>query len=221
MKKFSWWYLLLLLPFALGLYVALSGDTYKEAERAVYDFMKLPMFDFDAFWYTFTYLGSAVGAIIVTVIIFITSLILQICGKKALFSFGMPVTITVIVSRIINMIIKEVVGRARPEWLEFSQSENSFPSGHAMNNMSLYLALLFVILLVVSAPKWRIFFKIVLIALPFVIGISRIYFGVHYISDVVAGWAIGALVAIVCHRVYFKIHNKIKENRHAKNRVHP
>lgn len=219
MKKFNWWYLLLLLPFALGLYVALSGDTYREAERAVYDFMKLPVFDFDAFWYAFTYLGSAVGAIIVTVIIFITSLILQICGKKALFSFGIPVTITVIVSRVINMIIKEVVGRPRPEWMEFSQSENSFPSGHAMNNMSLYLALLFVILLVVSAPKWRTFFKIVLIALPFVIGISRIYFGVHYVSDVVAGWAIGALVAIVCHRVYFKIHNKIKEKHDAKNRI--
>lgn len=219
MKKFNWWSLLLLLPFFAGLAVALSGDTFKEAEYAVYLFFKNDVFDFDAFWYTFTYLGSAVGAIAVTVVIFITSLILQILGKKALFSFGMPVTITVIVSRLVNMTIKELVGRARPEWMEFSQSENSFPSGHAMNNMSLYLALLIVILLVVSAPKWKIFFTVILIGLPLIIGISRVYFGVHYISDVVAGWGIGAFMALTSCYIYFKIQSKIREKHNAKNRI--
>ena len=218
MKKFPWWSLLFLLPFALGLYVAVSGDTYREAERAVYDFLKHPVFDFDAFWYFFTYLGSAVGAICVTVVIFTISLILQILGKKALFSFGMPVTITVIASRIFNMTIKELVGRSRPEWMEFAQSENSFPSGHAMNNMSLYVALMIVILLVISAPKWKIFFTLILVGLPLIIGISRIYFGVHYVSDVVAGWGLGALIALISCYIYFKIYNKIKERNNA-NRI--
>jgi undecaprenyl-diphosphatase len=218
MKKFPWWSLLFLLPFALGLYVALSGDAYKETERAVYEFMKHPVFDFDAFWYAFTYLGSAVGAIGVTVVIFVTSLILQISGKKALFSFGMPVTITVIASRIVNMVVKELVGRSRPEWMEFAQSENSFPSGHAMNNMALYIALLIVILLVVAAPKWKIFFTLTLIGLPLIIGISRIYFGVHYVSDVVAGWGLGAFIALTSCYIYFKIYNKIKERNNA-NRI--
>ena len=71
--------------------------------------------------------------------------------------------------------------------------------------MAFYIAVLLVALLIVTAPKWRMVLKISLIALPIIIGITRIYFGVHYVSDVIAGWGIGVIVAVLTHYIYFKI----------------
>ena len=82
--------------------------------------------------------------------------------------------------------------------------------------MALYIAILLVALIIVSAPKWRIVLKVSLIAVPLLIGITRIYFGVHYVSDVIAGWGLGAIVAIVTHYFYFKIYYSVKEKKNAK-----
>ncbi len=211
MKKFNFWSLLLLVPFAAGLFVALT-EAIPEIERAVFDFMRNLAPAMDIPFRAITELGSAVGVICVTVIIFFASIF-----KKRFFDFGLPVTIVVIVSRIINITLKNVFDRPRPEFRVLEASESSFPSGHSQNNMALYLALLIVCLLIVKAPKWRTFFKIAFISLPIIIGLTRVYFGVHYISDVVAGWSMGALVAIVTLYFYFLIYQTVKEKHHAQN----
>ena len=98
--------------------------------------------------------------------------------------------------------------RERPSFKVIEASESSFPSGHSQNNMALYIAVLIVLLLLVDAPKKRLAFKIVFIALPIIIGITRLYLGVHYFTDVIAGWSLGVIVAYNVLYFYFKIYNK-------------
>ncbi len=221
MKKFNIWSFLFLIPFGLGLFVALN-DVYVFSEplrnavmnfeesvfgatRTVAPAMNIP-------FRGITELGSAVGVIAITLLIFLATAI----TKKYFLSFGLPVTITIIISRIINITLKAVMNRERPLFKQLDVDESSFPSGHSQNNMALYLTVLICLLLIVTAPKWRLIFKITFIALPLLIGITRIYFGVHYISDVIAGWSMGAFLAILINYVYFKIYYNIKDKRNAK-----
>jgi undecaprenyl-diphosphatase len=211
-KKFNFWSLLLLLPFALGFSVAVFEKNFYDIEKTVFSLLRNLSPACDIPFRAITELGSAVGVIAVTAIIFIISAV----EKKHFFTFGLPVAITAIVSRIINITIKNTFMRPRPDFRVLEASESSFPSGHSQNNMALYIAVLLVALLIVTAPKWRTILKIGLIALPVIIGITRIYFGVHYISDVVAGWSMGAFVAILTNFVYFKVYYAIKEKKNAK-----
>ena len=209
MKKFSFWWLLLLVPFAAGLTVTLT-NTFYEAEKAVFDALRVLAPACDIPFRVITELGSAVGVIAITSIIFIASIF-----KKRFFNFGLPVAVTVIVSRIINITIKELINRPRPDFKTLAASEASFPSGHSQNNMALYIAVLLVTLLILKAPKYIKISKIVFIALPIIIGITRIYFGVHYVTDVLAGWGLGAFIAITVHCVYFYFYNKRRKIKNA------
>lgn len=212
MKKFNWWTLLALIPIFLGGFIAFSGDKFYETEKAIFNAVRVlaPLFDIPS--RLITELGSAVGLIALTAVI----LIITAISKKYFFNFGLPVAVTSLVSRIVNITAKNIIDRPRPDFKVLEASETSFPSGHAQNNMAFYIAILLVALLIVKAPKWRIVLKISLIALPVVIGITRIYFGVHYVSDVLAGWGIGLIVAAITNYVYFKIYYKVKEKKNAR-----
>lgn len=199
MKKLSPVWPLILLPFILGLIVALT-EPISKFERSVFDLIqKLP----NAFYkplFAVTKLGDALGVIVVTALVLVISIV-----TKNFFKVGLPVVLTVIISRIVNVAFKNIIDRERPEFKVFSAGESSFPSGHAQNNMALYLAILLALLLVVRSPKLSLFLKIFLIGVPVLIGITRVYFGVHYVSDVVAGWSLGAFVAMAVYTVYFKL----------------
>lgn len=212
MKKFSPWYFLLLVPFALAILVVFFEESFYLSEKAVFSALRVLSPAFDIPFTILTEFGSAVGVISVTAIILIVTLI----TKKHVLDFGLPVAITSIVSRIINITLKNLIDRPRPDFKVLQAGESSFPSGHSQNNMALYLSILLVALLIVTVPKWRTLLKITLIALPILIGITRIYFGVHYISDVVAGLAMGAFVALVTNYVYFRIYYRTKEKKNAK-----
>ena len=198
-KKYNFANLLCFITFFLGLYIALNDGIIYNFEKSVFAFLRnlapaanIPMT-------ILTELGSAVGVIAITVIIVIVSII-----KKHFFDFGLPVALVAIISRIVIITLKGILDRPRPDFKVLEASESSFPSGHSQNNMALYLAILFAALLITNAPKIRITLKIVCIALPLIIGITRIYFGVHYISDVIAGWSMGVIVAYNISYVYFK-----------------
>lgn len=212
MKKFNFWTLLALIPVFLGAFIAFSGDKFYEIEKGVFDAVRIlsPVFDIPS--RIITELGSAVGVISLTIIILIVTAV----SKKYFFTFGLPVAITSLVSRIVNITAKNIIDRPRPEFKVLEASETSFPSGHAQNNMAFYIAILLVALLIVASPKWRVVLKISLIALPLIIGITRIYFGVHYVSDVLAGWGIGIIVAVVTNYLYFKIYYNVKEKKNAR-----
>ena len=84
--------------------------------------------------------------------------------------------------------LKELIGRARPQnyVLDMFQQGNSFPSGHASASMALSLALFFIIYPQINKTS-QIFLIAILSSFAVSIAISRVYFGVHYLSDVMGG----------------------------------
>ena len=109
--------------------------------------------------------------------------------------------IAVIGGEVFNLLLKEGFQRPRPEHSEILSSQSwSFPSGHAMMSLVVYGMLVY--LLTVLAPNMGRRRLAMLAggaaALILAIGWSRIYLGVHHLSDVVAGYAAGALWLSVC-----------------------
>jgi undecaprenyl-diphosphatase len=99
--------------------------------------------------------------------------------------------------------LKQICHRDRPSmpWLERA-SGYSFPSGHSLVSLVLYWVLAYLMLRNLQNRIGRNILAVGLLMLPFLIGISRIYLGVHYPSDVLGGWAfamgwVGIWVAVV------------------------
>jgi undecaprenyl-diphosphatase len=93
---------------------------------------------------------------------------------------------------------KKLVGRERPALVDHlvEVSSASFPSGHASNSAIIYLTVALIVMQIVPSRSARWFVFGATIALVGVIGASRVYLGVHWPSDVIAGWSAGAMWAL-------------------------
>ncbi|HAF62506.1 MAG TPA: hypothetical protein DCK95_09290, partial [Anaerolineaceae bacterium] len=132
--------------------------------------------------------------------------ILYWCVDAAL---GLRIGIMLVLSGTLNGIMKLIFKRPRPYWIDktvtahISESSFGMPSGHAMNAMSVWG------LFAASVPKKAI--KTVSIVLIVMVGISRIYLGVHFSSDVFVGWLLGGLLLILYLRNEKRISMWVKE----------
>ena len=92
----------------------------------------------------------------------------------------------------LDPVLKALVGRLRPVVAHPVAYGNgdSFPSGHALGSIVCYGAL-FLVFLPAARGTWRRVFTAVILVLIAAIGISRLLLGVHYVSDVLGGWALG------------------------------
>ncbi|MCP3732357.1 phosphatase PAP2 family protein [Sphingomonas sp. MG17] len=93
---------------------------------------------------------------------------------------------------------KSLVGRQRPALVDHlvEVGSASFPSGHAANSAIVYLTITLVLMQIVEAKRARWFLFTATVLLVAAIGASRVYLGVHWPSDVLAGWSFGALWAL-------------------------
>lgn len=102
----------------------------------------------------------------------------------------------------LNSLLKTLFARPRPDLWEplWRYSGYSFPSGHAAATATLTM----VLALLVWRTRWRV--PVLGLMLPFtlLVGISRPYMGVHYPSDVLAGWAFGCAWAAGCYLAMFQ-----------------
>ncbi len=110
------------------------------------------------------------------------------------------IAISVCGGTLVNTLLKGAIERPRPDIVSHGTSAalSSFPSGHAMMSAAVFLTL--GALLAQSAGQARI--KIYILSwsvlLTIMVGISRIYLGVHWPTDVIAGWIAGATWAVLC-----------------------
>lgn len=132
--------------------------------------------------------------------------------SKTRKSYGILSIITVILAFISNFILKNIFIRPRPsEVLKLvTETSYSFPSAHSMINTALYMIIVFLILSKEDCKKRRILLSVLFLILILGIGISRVYLGAHYFGDVVAGWILGTLVALIVYIVYKHIVIKSK-----------
>jgi membrane-associated phospholipid phosphatase len=114
----------------------------------------------------------------------------------------LPFLVAVCGSALTTFILKDMFSRTRPAGAFYLESSFSFPSGHATAAMALYGFLLYTIWKhdkhILKKP-----FMVFLLALIALVGTSRLYLGVHYLSDVWAGYAVGfvwLLLSIKLHK---------------------
>ncbi len=107
---------------------------------------------------------------------------------------------SVVSGTLIALVFKEVFHRPRPQIVPHLTdiSTASFPSGHSMISSVTYLTL--AALLARSSDEWRlkVYFLVVAVVLIVLIGCSRVFLGVHFPTDVLAGWCAGITWAIAC-----------------------
>ena len=101
---------------------------------------------------------------------------------------------------LLNASLKDVFERERPERAMRLTEVNStsFPSGHAMDSAVIYLTLAALLARLVEPMALKLYFLGLAVLLTFLVGLSRVYLGVHYPSDVLAGWAAGLAWAVLC-----------------------
>jgi undecaprenyl-diphosphatase len=101
---------------------------------------------------------------------------------------------------ILGKLLKLAYDRPRPTLVPHlvDVTSASFPSGHATDSAIVYLTLAALLARTLPGPAHRLYIIGAAILLTLLIGVSRIYLGVHWPSDVAAGWSIGAAWAILC-----------------------
>lgn len=107
---------------------------------------------------------------------------------------------------VLNQVLKIIIKRDRPVGYRLIQESGySFPSGHSMASLAFYGYIIHLIWKSNKTEKEKWTYTILLSSLIFLIGISRIYLGVHYASDVFAGMCLSLAYLII----YIKILKKI------------
>ena len=103
---------------------------------------------------------------------------------------------------ILNKTIKHIIQRLRPEDIDHLVQEGgySFPSGHSITSMFVYGMLLYLIWIHVKDRRLRNILSVLVL-----VGPSRIYLGVHYPTDVLAGWCLGFAVLMAAIGVVRRI----------------
>lgn len=116
----------------------------------------------------------------------------------------LSVAINLVIITTLNQLLKQILQRPRPtQYRIIDETGYSFPSGHSMVSMAFYGYLIYLIYKNVKQLYLKWISIIVLGGLILLIGISRIYLGVHYTSDVLAGF----LISIAYLILFIKVEN--------------
>lgn len=120
-------------------------------------------------------------------------------ARRALFAI-----VAVGGAQILSEALKALIGRPRPDIVphEVAVYSASFPSGHAMLATAAYFTLAFILAAEISRTRNRTGLYASAAVLAFLIGASRVYLGVHWPSDVLAGWCAGLAWAVTCATLY-------------------
>ncbi|WP_142849759.1 phosphatase PAP2 family protein [Telmatospirillum sp. J64-1] len=128
------------------------------------------------------------------------------------FRAALLVAVSVGGGTVLSIMLKDVFSRARPDiaWHVVETATASFPSSHATSAAVAYLTLGALLARMTPRLRLKLFIMGTAILLTVMIGLTRIYLGVHWLSDVVAGWALGAAWALLCWTVTLWLQTRIR-----------
>lgn len=119
--------------------------------------------------------------------------------KKKQYLVGLHWTVYVVFSYLFSAGAKQIIGRERPDEIYhlIEASSPALPSGHALKSTIVYAGIYLLLkqYLTLSASQQKALRLILL--LPIAIGLSRIFLGVHWPSDVILGWLFGGVIFII------------------------
>ncbi len=194
---------LLFVGLALPLWLfAELADEVHEMEELVFDDALLLRLNAmatparDAFFLAVTRIGYQYGVIPGDILVSLALFALR-RWREAVFA-----SLSFAGSALLNMATKQVFQRERPSLWESIAPEStfSFPSGHAMGSITLAA----VLVLLAWPTRWRWPVLVAAVAFTLLVGVSRIYLGVHYPSDILGGWAAGLAWVVGLYLVLFR-----------------
>ena len=113
---------------------------------------------------------------------------------------ALVVMMTAISGEVVNTAMKAAFNRPRPSIVPQLRTvfSTSFPSGHAMESAIVYLTLGAILMRVAESRLTKAYIMGIAMLLTMLVGVSRVYLGVHYPTDVIGGWIIGFVWASIC-----------------------
>lgn len=188
MKKRNLCLLLLSIIFIILTALVITNNT-KIFDEKIYQFIISFRTDYlDIFFKTITKLGNTIPILVMTIIFLI------ILNKHQRIQLGL----SIISSVILNQTLKNIIMRERPNVLRLiKQGGYSFPSGHAMISICFYGLLLYFVIKHLKSKKLKYLLSSILIFIIITIGLSRVYLGVHYPSDILAGYTLSSIILII------------------------
>lgn len=114
------------------------------------------------------------------------------------------VAVTSLGAGLLVVVIKQLVGRNRPPELSrlVYEPSLSYPSGHTLGS-TVVVGIVAITLIPRLRRQWvRVVATVLAVLFPVAVGLSRVYLGVHWLSDVLAGWTIGLIWLAVCVTVF-------------------
>ena len=190
MKKIKWLFLVLaLLIFGVLAYLVTNNQT-GDLDSSVYSIVTFSKTDFLTGFYKFiTFFASEIMVGLISLVFIL------IFKNKCYGVFAILNAVNIVV---LNIVLKLIFMRDRPyDLMIINESGYSFPSGHAMAALGFYGFIIYLIWHFNLSKKAKIIFTILLAILILLIGVSRIYLGVHYASDVLAGYMVSTIYLIL------------------------
>lgn len=158
----------------------------------------------------FTALGGVVVLTIITIAV-IGFMVLQ--GKFRAMLF---LLLAIVGGLLVSTLLKQGFDRPRPDLVPYESHvyTTSFPSGHSMMSAVTYLTLGAMLARVQPRLRLKAYILILAISLTLTVGMSRVYMGVHWPTDVLAGWTAGSVWALLCWLVarWLQLHGKIEQD---------
>jgi undecaprenyl-diphosphatase len=138
-------------------------------------------------------------------VVFITATAVAVLAVRRRFAEAILVFVVVAGGQALGTLVKNLVVRQRPlasQALIPPPNTYAFPSGHSLAAVLLYGVLAFLLLRAVRTRRARIAVTVGAVVLIGLVGLSRVYLGVHWPSDVVASWILGGAWLAACTTTY-------------------
>ena len=190
---------------------ALEGDArwFDDATRAAVHQFATPMLT--AIMRGFSFVGSTIALTVGTIFVLVRFAMRKWGHEAKLFA------VTMIGAALLNITLKLAFKRPRPvPFFNLTAPETySFPSGHSLTSAVFFGALAAILTARIKSKRVRVAIWIVCTAMFLLIGLSRIYLGVHYTTDVIAGFAAALIWILVVRFVEVQLARRKRRRKEA------